>query len=827
MENQIFKDINTDLDLNGPYLSFATQPSEATSSSGSATWVGLATVSFGVSSPENIGTIDYQWYEYVTGDYPYSGTKLTNGSGISGATSSTLTVTNLESGTDDGREFYLEAQYTPAQVDYQTGNPPNEPLNSTKAGLTISPTINITSQPTTKVVAKNQSTTFTINANLSDGSGRALSYQWYIDGVAETDRTKAVTIDTTTNTPAPFSKTFSSDTDISLPPSATDIETQVVAARGGGGGVDRRGPPGSGQAGRGGRFTLDAPSFQGKTLKYRIGSQGSGGGNGDGGEGGAGGVVTGSGDGGRGGGAGVRGWSGHGGGAGAASYLTVPGVGNIIVAGGGGGGGGGSHRSGTPNRSPEGPTGFGKPFTPNSGPVPLSNGDHGGQYAPDGGGGGGGGGGSPGGGGGNFGYDRNRGGDNGNGGGSKYDDPRSNLISQFTNSGNGYGSLDYTYVVVTPSTEQRNTTFSGTNSSTLTISSDFEAAQEVYCVVSFTGATNTPVTSDKVTFNVVPGTGNEMINYEYIDNSGVGLEDAGQINLRNGAYEFQTKVGGEYTDDIISFYPPDKDIEVFIDLYGGRGDEWDAPSNTSYLGGTGGKGGYGRLSMTLKQNQEYVITGLSTNIGTPFLYEGGTLVAVVGQGGQTGRYAKGGDGGSFNSGGSSGNGGTGAGDGGASSSTSSISNTGVFGSIVSGFVNTNTVSSYGDSVATGTDGGRTIACTKGVYWRQQGKAACDNLGSVKYRTPNGDEISGSAEITRGYKSGYNINQTAGAADVNSQVGGFTMSGKGGTGANGGEGATNGAGGGGGGGYISPVATVVSEQSGENDDYGKIIIRLKT
>jgi len=57
--------------------------------------------------------------------------------------------------------------------------------------------------------------------------------------------------------------------------------------------------------------------------------------------------------------------------------------------------------------------------------------------------------------GGNFGYDRNRGGDNGNGGSSKYNDDRADLISQFTNSGNGYGSLDYTYVVVTPSTEQR------------------------------------------------------------------------------------------------------------------------------------------------------------------------------------------------------------------------------------------------------------------------------------------------------------------------------------------------------------------------------------
>ena len=826
MENQIFKDINTDLDLNGPYLSFVTQPSEATSSSGSATWVGLATVSFGVSSPENIGTINYQWYEYVTGEYPYSGTKLTNGSGISGATSSTLTVTNLESGTDDGREFYLEAQYTPAQVDYQTGNPPNEPLNSTKAGLTISPTINITSQPTTKVVAKNQSTTFTINANLSDGSGRALSYQWYIDGVAETDRTKAVTIDTTTNTPAPFSQAFSNDQNFSLPTSATNIETQVVGARGGGGSHDSGGPGGSGQPGRGGRFSLEASSFQGKTLQYRIGSQGSGGSsNGRGaGPAGPGGVVTGDGDGGRGGGMGNRGWSGAGGGGGAASYLNVPGIGNIIVAGGGGGGGGGSWRRGSPNTAPSGPGRAGA-FNPEPSPVPRSSGQAGFQGNPDGGGGGGGGGGSGGGSGGNQGLDKRYGAKNGNGGDSRYDDPRANLISEFENNGNGFGSLSYTYVVVTPSTEQRNTTFSGTNSSTLTISSDFEAAQEVYCVVSFTGATNTPVTSDKVTFNVVPGTGNEMINFEIIDQNTATAYDTGNINLRNGAFEFGVKVGHQYEDDVISFYPPDKDIDVFIDLYGGRGDEWDAPPNTSFLGGTGGKGGYGRLSMTLRQNQEYVIAGLSTQIGTPFLYEGATLVAVVGQGGQSGRFNKGGDGGTFNSDGFRGGGGAArAGDGGEGALTGTV---GRFGSIMNGFVNATTVASYGDSIAPGTDGGRTITCTKGVYWRQQGKAACDSLGTTKFRTANGTEVSNTASITRGYKAGYNIIETAGAADSNSQVNGFTSSGKGGSGATGGDGATDGAGGGGGGGYISPAATIISQQSGENDDYARVVIRLKT
>ena len=457
--------------------------------------------------------------------------------------------------------------------------------------------------------------------------------------------------------------------------------------------------------------------------------------------------------------------------------------------------------------------------------VPLSNGQQGEQGNPDGGGGGGAGGGSDGGSGGNQGLDKRYGAQNGNGGGSRYDDPRANLISEFEHNGNGYGSLDYTYVVVTPSTEQRNTTFSGTNSSTLTISSDFEAAQEVYCVVSFTGATNTPVTSDKVTFNVVPGTGNEMINFEIIDQNTATAYDTGNINLRNGAFEFGVKVGHQYEDDVISFYPPDKDIDVFIDLYGGRGDEWDAPPNTSFLGGTGGKGGYGRLSMTLRQNQEYVIAGLSTQIGTPFLYEGATLVAVVGQGGQSGRFNKGGDGGTFNSDGFRGGGGAArAGDGGEGALTGTV---GRFGSIMNGFVNATTVASYGDSIAPGTDGGRTITCTKGVYWRQQGKAACDSLGTTKFRTANGTEVSNTASITRGYKAGYNIIETAGAADSNSQVNGFTSSGKGGSGATGGDGATDGAGGGGGGGYISPAATIISQQSGENDDYARVVIRLKT
>ena len=68
-----------------------------------------------------------------------------------------------------------------------------------------------------------------------------------------------------------------------------------------------------------------------------------------------------------------------------------------------------------------------------------------------------------------------------------------------------------------------------------------------------------------------------------------------------------------------------------------------------------------------------------------------------------------------------------------------------------------------DTNATGVNGagGRTLPCPRGVYWRNQGKAPCEDLGTIKFRTPDGTEISNTAEIARGYKSGYNIIQTGG------------------------------------------------------------------
>ena len=90
-------------------------------------------------------------------------------------------------------------------------------------------------------------------------------------------------------------------------------------------------------------------------------------------------------------------------------------------------------------------------------------------------------------------------------------------------------------------------------------------------------------------------------------------------------------------------------------------------------------------------------------------------------------------------------------------------------------------------------GGKTIKCTKGVYWKQKGKSSCEDLGEVKFILSNGTEVSNSHTLKRGYKDGYSVNQTGGSSD--------SFSGKGGDGAFGGNGGTGGTGGSGGTGYF--------------------------
>ena len=85
-------------------------------------------------------------------------------------------------------------------------------------------------------------------------------------------------------------------------------------------------------------------------------------------------------------------------------------------------------------------------------------------------------------------------------------------------------------------------------------------------------------------------------------------------------------VGDNIFTQFFSFYAKDRDLDVEMDLYGGKGK--DSAATPDYGAGSGGEGGYSRIRFTMKQNEEYVIAGLIDSINTPFVYRKGALMAV-------------------------------------------------------------------------------------------------------------------------------------------------------------------------------------------------------
>jgi hypothetical protein len=92
---------------------------------------------------------------------------------------------------------------------------------------------------------------------------------------------------------------------------------------------------------------------------------------------------------------------------------------------------------------------------------------------------------------------------------------------------------------------------------------------------------------------------------------------------------------------------------------------------------------------------------------------------------------------------------------------------------------------------------------------------------VKFRLGTGTVVTNTSDtITRGYKAGYNIIQTAGKGENDG--------GEGGTGATGGQGATNNLGGGGGGsGYSDGSVTVIDTMQGGSTGNAKVVLRVAT
>ena len=238
----------------------------------------------------------------------------------------------------------------------------------------------------------------------------------------------------------------------------------------------------------------------------------------------------------------------------------------------------------------------------------------------------------------------------------------------------------------------------------------------------------------------------------------------------------------------------------------------------------GGEGGYSRIRFTMEKNVEYVLTGLNSSINAPFLYRQATLIAVVGAGGDAGATAgDGGAGGGISNAGSNGKGRQG-GSGGASLASGTLGIDGIYGSkAVVGDIEVYPGDHHHTTDGGGVRGGVTIRCAKGVYYAQQGIGACALIGESQFRLPSGTIVTNTSSITRGFKDGYNIMQTAGSSAGGDGTGGF-----GGNGATGGDGAVGKYGGGGGGsGYTDGSVEIITTQLGGSTDDAKCILRVVT
>ena len=790
MENIYQRGLQTDLELNGPNLSFTENPVGVGSTvTGSVTMSGISTVSWASTTPSSIGVISYQWYEVNVG-------VLSDDTNISGSATTTVTISNLKSPQDNNREFYLEAEYTPTDeygsILKGTGSALNGPLNSGIATITVTPLIEIISEPSTTETIANQSSTFSINAGLTDSSYGDVNYQWSLNGNVVSDGTVTDIIGSTAFVEGNQSFTYTSDTTLELI-DARNI-TIVVAGGGGGGGASGN----AGHFGRAGRLPY-APGQTdvNRTLNFQIGRAGNGGSGGNGGNGGTSNYASG--------GNGGPGPHGGGGGGGATAVFDDT-LGRYTIVSAGGGGGGGSGSGGPPNARGGG-LGFGRsrPVMSNSTSSP-NPGDSGSNR-----GGGGGGGSQP------SNYPSSGGGGNqsdGNGGASGFDDRTASFaFDGWGIQGNGYASISYTGKTAVDNTITRNTIVSGSQTNVLSLTSNQVGIQTVSCSIVSAQATNSPQISTTANFVVRDIAEEYHINIEGINNTDTA--NLTVIDLFNGEYEITTSTGDPTVNaynKLYSFYSPDKDLNVEMDLYGGRGVDQGAPGP--------GEGGYSRIRFTMERNVEYVLAGLIEPVNTPFLYRKATLIACVGEGGASGGGQKGGDGGGVNVAGEDGRGSTG-GSGGPLFEAGTLPSNGIFG-------DRNTLTAVPpDTKRTGLVngeylGGRTLPCTRGVYWRDQGKSACEDVGVTNFFLSDGTIVTNtSSSVTRGFKDGYNIIQTSSGA-----LGGGTVNS--GSGATGGAAGQRGFAGGGGSGYTDGSVTVVDTQQGGSEfENAKVILRIVT
>ena len=406
----------------------------------------------------------------------------------------------------------------------------------------------------------------------------------------------------------------------------------------------------------------------------------------------------------------------------------------------------------------------------------------------------------------------------------------------------GLGADSYVKVKYTSATQSggsqvtTNTVITGATGQTLTLKADRVGIQTVRCKLTHPVAVNKTIPLSEVTqttdtsllsransaiytntvnFETISETNQQIstVNVEQLSDFATTLGTSSQnlfLNSLNlGAINSQP-------NRVFVVYPPDENINVKIIMAGSAGDDFN--------GNVGGHGGRTTFTYTMKRNNEYAFKfGVNTDEnGTAslgrggagaYFYENGILLVACGGGGAAGWYGgNGGHGGGAGQTGGAGSGNSG-GTGGVSVSTGALPGAG--------------------QQASGTIGGKVESCTSGVYWAQQGFSPCSDMGTQKWRDFNGNQVSGSASIERGYKAASNVTTASGwngfrtnGGFSSSHVGG-TFVGGGGSGAYGGNATGNtGSGGGGGSGYTNGAVTIDSIVGGGNaQDFSYALIEL--
>ena len=697
-----YRSTPTTLDLNGPILSYTTQPVGLTTESSSINLVGIVT-----SLPQGgTGEIAYQWYEVGYGP-------ISSGSTITGTATTTLTLNELNFN-DSGREFYLEAGYNAsaygvgpitAGTARSTGNAVNAPLNSDTVEIQVGPTIVILQQPVSSTIAVNNDATFSVLASIGSSTGAGVPSPC----IAVIDETSPSQNDINDDWTAfrnkwpsrPFNifrvpRSSGNYSGVKVPSVApTDYNVENVNRDDG--------------------DVSDASDWF--TLANLSGYA-------------AGTTVT----------------------------LWVDDSGSMREA----------SVSASYNKFLADCATAGLLIEYRTSAVNSENGIHAERYiwpfidvlvgtAEEG-------------------------------------DP--NLVYQWKV--NGEIPVDTTTRTVT-----------GGATRILTLNDTVAGIHTVACSISYLGAVNSPLLSDVVNYDVAGSdVSRSILHLEEFDVNAT-LYGTRVVNLEDEALEIIPSSAVEPTSDwnrIYSIYAPEEDVTVRITMSGAAGGEG-TPGNA------GGEGGISIWTMTLTQQQEYVVnlgariwpsggspaaggfSGGGNGGGGSFFYQGGELLVACGGGGGGGSQSSGGNG--F---------GGGIGD------NPQLTSTGYFPwQNAPGDQSTANIGQQNP--------GQVARCTIGDYWADQGIAPCVSIGSTTFFTGQNGQKSTSiftTPVIRGYKAGLNYQFNGGNGDSGSDGGG-------GGGARGGGGSSNGNGGGGGGTGFAGITIDSATRGGNTGVVGTIKI----